>query len=408
MDTVTHILLGAVTAQLGFRQRLGAGATWAAAIAAASPDVDVLIDRAIGAHGAQFVAIHHLLAHRGLTHSVLGVPVLALAVAGAWLYLRRRRLRREAEVSGKQQNAVIPSERSESRNLAVRNAGCSDTQRDPSTSLGLTAPKDPPGTSVAATFGLMFLCTLLAAFTHPLLDVCTSYGTEMLLPFSDRRLAVDCIAVVDIFFTPILVFTLLACFLIRRISRGPRPRATLVVGWAGFLLAAAYLAAGGVLHEKAIGEARGLVPASDVVRIDAYPGLGSLFLWRVVIETNDEWIVTRARPLFGEIGPPREQRAPKIDDEWIQRAEALPEVVEYKWFAMGRVRAASSHADGRHIVEFHDMRYAAHMESVNSLWPLHVTFSDDGRLVEMQRVSSLPRETVGEVMGRFWSDIWGR
>ena len=44
MDTITQGLLGAVTAQLGFRQRIGRETTWVAAAAGIMPDLDILID----------------------------------------------------------------------------------------------------------------------------------------------------------------------------------------------------------------------------------------------------------------------------------------------------------------------------------------------------------------------------
>jgi inner membrane protein len=376
MDTITHILLGAVTAQLGFRQRLGAGATLAAAAAAGSPDLDILLAPAVDSYAPSIDAVQHLLAHRGITHSVVGVPLLALGVALAWRYLRRRRLRREAA------SAAGLGEAGGAGGVAPIAAG-------------------------AVPFGLMFLCALVGVASHPLLDWCTPYGTELLLPFTDHNFALGVISNFDIFFTPLLVVTLLACFLIRRIRRGPAVRATLAVGWAGMLLAVAYMGTGAVLREKVMADVRGRPEAREAVRIDAYPGLGGLFLWRVVIETPEEWIVMRRRPLFGKVGLPREQRAAKVDDAWVRRAEELPEVREYAWSALGLMRAESERVDGHHVVVFYDLRYAARMESVGSLWPLRVTFDNEGRLLEVQRAHELPRGTVSEMMSRFWSDLWG-
>ena len=51
MDTITQGLLGAATAQLGFRRKLGRGATWAAALTAMLPDLDIFaapLMRAVG------------------------------------------------------------------------------------------------------------------------------------------------------------------------------------------------------------------------------------------------------------------------------------------------------------------------------------------------------------------------
>lgn len=44
--------------------------------------------------------------------------------------------------------------------------------------------------------------------THPLLDVCTTYGTQLLAPVSRRRFAVDCISIVDPLYTLPLIAAL--------------------------------------------------------------------------------------------------------------------------------------------------------------------------------------------------------
>jgi inner membrane protein len=93
MDDLTHALLGAVTAQLGFRSRLGRSAPWVAAAAAMLPDVDVSFPRLLTLMGEHLQPLDSLRYHRGITHSLLVVPVLALLVAGAW-WLVMRALRR--------------------------------------------------------------------------------------------------------------------------------------------------------------------------------------------------------------------------------------------------------------------------------------------------------------------------
>lgn len=59
--------------------------------------------------------------------------------------------------------------------------------------------------SVLRLWSFHFLCLL----THMLLDYCTAYGTQLLLPFSDARLGLDTVNVVDPVYTvPLLVGTL--------------------------------------------------------------------------------------------------------------------------------------------------------------------------------------------------------
>ena len=51
----------------------------------------------------------------------------------------------------------------------------------------------------------VFLLALLGQFSHVLLDLLNSYGTQVLLPFSDARLSLDILFVVDLVFTGIIV-----------------------------------------------------------------------------------------------------------------------------------------------------------------------------------------------------------
>ena len=50
-------------------------------------------------------------------------------------------------------------------------------------------------------FSTVWLAAFLGYLTHGLLDACTTYGTLLLWPFSDARIAWNTIAVIDPLFT---------------------------------------------------------------------------------------------------------------------------------------------------------------------------------------------------------------
>jgi inner membrane protein len=83
MEPVTHFLTGACLARSGFNRKT-AYATLAMTLAAEAPDLDMLW----GFRGPVAGFQHH----RGITHSFLGAPLVALAVTGVvWLWSRFRR-----------------------------------------------------------------------------------------------------------------------------------------------------------------------------------------------------------------------------------------------------------------------------------------------------------------------------
>jgi inner membrane protein len=356
MDTLTQGLLGAVTSQCGFRQRIGRDAAPVAAGVAVLADLDILAPPVLRLFGGG-AALSNAAAHRGVSHSLLAVPVIALAAALPWWLVRRRRARRAAD-----------------------------------------APR-PRGPSLA----LLYACCLVAALSHPVLDWCTSYGTQLLAPLTDTRYALDAIGIIDVIYTPLLVLTLVACWLWRRRSARPA-RATVLIGWAGLLLSCGYIVAGRFMHDRVMGMApRAADGRAQAVR--AYPMIGTIFLWRLTAETDDRWYAARVRPWYTLRG--FDASAPKPRSPWVRRARRLAPARRFDWFAMGETRAAVSRTPaGRPVVELHDMRYGVRPGSVQSLWFLRITFDRRGRAADARRVHAMSERSLPEAVGRLWREIW--
>jgi len=297
--------------------------------------------------------------HRGLSHSLLMVPVIALIFAALWWFIRRKLLRKNTQDN-----------------------------------------RHPP------TFRLLYACTFVAVLSHPLLDLLTSYGIQLFAPITRARYAIDTVAIIDVFYSSILIITLVACYVVRKVSR-PACRTALIIGWAGFLLSCGYLAAGRALHNRAVNIARDLAGDVKIVRADAYPRLGSLLLWRTVVETPDSWQVAPVHHLrdFAS-NPPPLSVVPKVSNRWTRAARATEEFQTYNWFAMGRLRTTYVHLNGRNIVEFHDMRYSTDLDGTRSLWPLRVTLDTAGRVLKTERVFAYHRGRMGDFIRKAWREVW--
>lgn len=92
-----------------------------------------------------------------------------------------------------------------------------------------------------------------AIFTHPLLDCLTTYGTQLFLPFSDYRVSIATVFVVDLFYTVPFLLSVIALSFINR-TNGWRRK----INYLGLGLSSTYLIAG--LVNKYL--------ASDVFRKD--------------------------------------------------------------------------------------------------------------------------------------------
>jgi inner membrane protein len=141
MDSLTHGLLGLAIGALRRTERDRAAVLVGCVLAAEIPDLDYLWP-------ADNSVLHSLKAHRGFSHALLAVPLVALvATAVAKLIFRR------------------------------------------------------------ASVASIFLWSLPAVlFAHLLADAWTGWGTRLALPFSDARVTLDWMMVVDPLFTlPLLV-----------------------------------------------------------------------------------------------------------------------------------------------------------------------------------------------------------
>jgi len=97
-------------------------------------------------------------------------------------------------------------------------------------------------------FKPLFILGIAVLSSHLLLDLATSYGTQLLSPFSGRRLSLDWIFIIDPYFTVLLLAGAIAALALPR--WGPR-------AGAGFLAAAGvYLLMCAAYHHQALNLAR--------------------------------------------------------------------------------------------------------------------------------------------------------
>lgn len=170
MDVITHAATGTLNAAV-----LPTPSRWWGAAGAAFgvlPDLDfalILMDK-----------LAFLQHHRGLTHSLAAMPVLALLGAGLGAMLGGRRW-----------------------------------------------------------FRPLFWLGLAALASHLLLDLLNSYGTQLFSPFSRQRLALDWLFIVDPYLTGILLMGMVAGFGVQRRAR-PIAVSTLTIAAAYILLCGLY------------------------------------------------------------------------------------------------------------------------------------------------------------------------
>ena len=142
--------------------------------------------------------------------------------------------------------------------------------------VGWLASRLHPG---EGAFRRWWLALWLALVTHPLLDLMTVYGTQLLLPFTDHPFGVGSVFVIDPFYTlPLLAGLVVALAL-------GRPR------WAraALLVSTAYLAAGVAVQAHVRDVARESLARAQIpsTRLLVTPTPFNIVLWRVLAMTDD-------------------------------------------------------------------------------------------------------------------------
>lgn len=296
MDNLSHSLFGAHVSRLpAFRGVAPRLAFWTAVAASNAPDVDGLLRFA----GAQ----HYVFDHRGITHSLVAVLVLAPAVA-----------------------------------LIARAAG--------------------RGSSPA--FAPLLVLSIAGVLGHLLLDLLTSWGTMLLLPFSSARLALPWLFILDVVVWLILGVPLLRTAWQRR--RGGIPDAIVRRRSAAALsVFSLYVGVCGLAHNRVREAALSALPDGEKPEaVLAYPAPPGPLIWTTLVRTSDQaWHRGFASALTG--GVTTAGVVPTgLDDPRVQVALETELGQAYRHFATAlyRVNATPLSDDGSYEVTLGDLRFS--------------------------------------------------
>lgn len=275
MEPVTHFLTGACLARSGFNRKT-AYATLAMTLAAEAPDLDIL-----WAIRGPVAGFQH---HRGITHTFLGAPFVALAATGfVWLVDRWR-------------------------------------------------TKRPP---IPVRWFLVWLFALIAALSHIFLDWTNNYGVRPFFPFSPHWYSLDIIFI----FEPLIFLGLLLALVIPAIlgladrEIGARPTAFRGRGWAigAVSFAAIVSAIRWGEHQRALELVANTRFGNErVIRSSAEPYPVNPFHWFAIVETADYFQT-------GSVDTRADEVQTSEPDDVVFKAPVTPAVMAAKRSWLGQV-----------------------------------------------------------------------
>ena len=232
MEPVTHFMTGACLSRAGLNRKT-AYATLAMTLAAEAPDLDILW----GFRGP----VANFQHHRGITHTLLGAPFVALAVvAFVWLFHRLRKKKPEQPVR----------------------------------------------------WAFLYGFALIAALSHLLLDFTNNYGLRPFFPFNPRWYSWDIVFIFEPVIFGVLLLALVVPGLLGITDReiGVRRKPFRGRGWAIFALLAVVLVwiVRNAEHERALSLVRnGTFTDARILKAAAQPYPVNPYKWFAIVETPD-------------------------------------------------------------------------------------------------------------------------
>lgn len=232
------------------------------------------------------------------------------------------------------------------------------------------------------SFAECYFFSFLGYASHGVLDACTTYGTLLLWPFSDDRIAWDNVSVVDPAFTiPVIALTTLAY-----------RRKLALLGRLALMWAVAYLAFGVFQAQRAsdvgaaLAHSRGHTPTTA----RTMPSIANLLLWRHVYEHDGRFYVDAIRVGFRPQvfeGASLERFRPDALT-WLDPDSAQADDIErFSHFAGGYIGVAAGNS--HRLV---DLRYSALPNDVAGIWSIELDPTADSHA----HVSFTTSRTAGE------------
>ncbi len=233
--------------------------------------------------------------------------------------------------------------------------------------------------------------------THVLIDCFNTYGTQIFEPFSDERVVLGNISIVDLSFTLPMLVTLV---MVARLGKHTRKRVYWAWGCTGWLLF--YVALSFVVKGMADSrfreelEARGIRPLQTM----SGPSFGNIILWRCLAE-SEEALHVSYWSLFDRDRPYDIVSIPK-NHELLGTIEETEHGEAILWFCQGWHAVVPGKEGQFGII---DMRLG---EMVTEQWRAPVfswIVDDEGMQVAVFRAAISSKEALVRQWGRMWGGV---
>jgi len=210
-----------------------------------------------------------------------------------------------------------------------------------------------------------YLFCLFGYATHGLLDACTSYGTQLLWPFSNERVSWNNISVVDPFLTiPILIFIIIAII-----------KKNKFISFLGIIYIFLFLGIGVLQKDRAeeAGKFIANIRGHEGSKLTVKPSLGNLLLWKVIYENRGYYYVDAVRLLLETEhcqGTSIKKLNTLVDfDQLSKDSQQYKDIKRFSWFSQDYLGVGKD----KNIIT--DVRYSAIPNEIDGLWGIKIDIS---------------------------------
>lgn len=240
-----------------------------------------------------------------------------------------------------------------------------------------------------------------AVFTHPLLDCCTAYGTQVFQPFSDYRVAFNNISVVDPIYTlPLIIGLLLAA----RLTRHAPKRA--LFNCLGIGVSSAYLIFT-IWNKTRINRVFEESMVRQEIVYDRYMTSPTIFnnvLWNCLAENETAYYYGQYS-LFDKVNEVDILTIPK-NHEKIDQYQDTETIRILRWFSNDYYNVVTNEAGQ---LQLNDLRYGVLNDTLSSDRDYIFRFileEKDGKLTAHQNRET--DDSISQTFTKLWRRIWGK
>ncbi len=243
------------------------------------------------------------------------------------------------------------------------------------------------------SFKQTYVYTTLGYATHGFLDSSTTYGTQLLWPFTNDRVAWNIISIIDPLFTlPLLFLVFFAAIKKNKLL------SYLALTWVSL-----YISFGLIQKERAeiVGVELAKSRGHDFTTVVAKPSFANLIVWKIIYQTNQKYYIDAVKLGFEKkiiTGVSINKLKIKNSFPWLDmNSQQARDIERFRWFSNGYI--ALSKINPNQII---DIRYSTLPNKGDGLWGIELNPSA-GKSEHIKMVTN--RKSRSESYKKLWNII---